>query len=194
MEDQTGNQAAMDHLWPKKQAFTTTFKSAVVGIIIRPLIIYDEQVKANERSLRISQVAKKQTTVEITDKTAEAIDSEPAVDSKIVRILIREENKELGKREKKKTSKTNNKSTTPKNNTQGAGTPNSQLKNRSRGAKGGTASTTNTPKAANQTTPPAAEAGRGRNGTGGNNGRSRGGRSRSKSRSRKKASQTKRGN
>ncbi len=69
----------------------------MVGIIIRPLVTYGEQVKANERSLRISQVARKQTTVETTDKTAEAIDSEPAVDSKTVRIIICEENKDFGK-------------------------------------------------------------------------------------------------
>ena len=69
----------------------------MVGIIIRPLITYGEQVKANEHSLRISQVARKQMTVKITDKTAEAIDSEPAVDSKTVRIKICEENKDFGK-------------------------------------------------------------------------------------------------
>ena len=52
--------------------------------------MYDKQVAANEISIRIKKVAKRQVTNSTADRIAEAIQAEGTVDPKTIRVMIKD--------------------------------------------------------------------------------------------------------
>lgn len=62
--------------------------SLVKGVYYKPTILYEQQAKANDTSLRVKQVAQKQTKSRKADKIAEVLAAEAPVDPKLVKIMI----------------------------------------------------------------------------------------------------------
>lgn len=103
--------------------------ATIKGAFVNPINLYVEQDRLSKRAAHLKLVAKKQKTIEVADKTAEAIAEEAAVDPKIVKVMIQDSAeaavKKLTQQKQKK-----------KNNKQ-------QQKNKSGGGTDTTASTTN---------------------------------------------------
>ena len=83
------------------------FLEIIERAFIKPRQIYDKQVAANDRALRMKKVAQRQTLQSKADKVSEAVQAEEIPDPKIIRIMIDDSvqvgiAKALGEKEKER--------------------------------------------------------------------------------------------